>query len=66
MKYFGGEQHEGERYQDAIRQYQTLEYRVMSMDRPCFLALCLHIVLYSLAQYPEPCTKLHHRKPLDY
>ena len=30
VKYFGGEQHEGERYRDAIRQYQALEYRVMS------------------------------------
>ncbi|KAH8093897.1 hypothetical protein BXZ70DRAFT_948370 [Cristinia sonorae] len=29
VKYFGGEQHEGERYRDAIRQYQALEYRVM-------------------------------------
>lgn len=30
VKYFGGEQHEGERYRDAINQYQALEYRVMS------------------------------------
>lgn len=29
VKYFNGEQHEGERYRDAIRQYQSLEYRVM-------------------------------------
>ncbi|TCD69265.1 hypothetical protein EIP91_008200 [Steccherinum ochraceum] len=29
VKYFGGEQHEGERYRDAIRQYQSFEYRVM-------------------------------------
>ncbi|EGN99562.1 hypothetical protein SERLA73DRAFT_88045 [Serpula lacrymans var. lacrymans S7.3] len=29
VKYFGGEQHEGERYRDAIRQYQSLEYKVM-------------------------------------
>ncbi|KAI0356362.1 hypothetical protein OH77DRAFT_1589332 [Trametes cingulata] len=29
VKYFNGEQHEGERYQEAIRQYQNLEYKVM-------------------------------------
>ncbi|CAL1708342.1 unnamed protein product [Somion occarium] len=29
VKYFGGEQHEGVHYHDAIRQYQALEYRVM-------------------------------------
>ncbi|KAI0644589.1 hypothetical protein C8Q79DRAFT_1104913 [Trametes meyenii] len=29
VKYFNGEQHEGERYRDAIRQYQGLEYKVM-------------------------------------
>jgi ABC-type transport system involved in Fe-S cluster assembly fused permease/ATPase subunit len=30
VKYFGGEIHEGERYADAIRQYQVLEYKVIS------------------------------------
>ncbi|KAI0072708.1 hypothetical protein K474DRAFT_338651 [Panus rudis PR-1116 ss-1] len=30
VKYFAGEQHEAERYRDAIRQYQNLEYRVMA------------------------------------
>jgi ABC-type transport system involved in Fe-S cluster assembly fused permease/ATPase subunit len=30
VKYFGGEDHEGERYADAIRAYQTYEYQVMS------------------------------------
>ncbi|KAH9929622.1 uncharacterized protein BXZ73DRAFT_47940 [Epithele typhae] len=29
VKYFNGEQHEGERYAEAIRQYQSFEYRVM-------------------------------------
>lgn len=28
VKYFGGEQHEGERYREAIREYQALEYKV--------------------------------------
>ena len=29
VKYFGGEQHEGERYREAIRDYQALEYKVI-------------------------------------
>ncbi|KAH9858534.1 hypothetical protein C2E23DRAFT_908588 [Lenzites betulinus] len=29
VKYFNGEAHEGERYQEAIRQYQSLEHKVM-------------------------------------
>ncbi|CAE6489325.1 unnamed protein product [Rhizoctonia solani] len=29
VKYFGGEEHEGERYRDAITRYQKLELRVM-------------------------------------
>lgn len=31
VKYFNGEEHEGERYRDALLQYQALEYRVMRM-----------------------------------
>lgn len=30
VKYFGGEVHESERYANAIRDYQALEYRVIS------------------------------------
>ncbi|KAG5637231.1 hypothetical protein H0H81_005353, partial [Sphagnurus paluster] len=29
VKYFGGEEHEGERYREALREYQTLEYKVI-------------------------------------
>ncbi|EKM54007.1 uncharacterized protein PHACADRAFT_257573 [Phanerochaete carnosa HHB-10118-sp] len=29
VKYFSGEQHESERYADAIRQYQTVEFKVL-------------------------------------
>ncbi|CAA7259242.1 unnamed protein product [Cyclocybe aegerita] len=29
VKYFGGEEHEGERYAEAIREYQALEYKVI-------------------------------------
>ncbi|KAH9945694.1 hypothetical protein B0H21DRAFT_892116 [Amylocystis lapponica] len=30
VKYFCGEQHEGERYREAIRHYQTVEFRVIT------------------------------------
>ncbi|KAI0249585.1 hypothetical protein BJV78DRAFT_1129371 [Lactifluus subvellereus] len=30
VKYFNGEEHEGERYRDSIRKYQRLEYRVIT------------------------------------
>jgi len=30
VKYFNGEDYEGERYRDSIRNYQTLEYRVIT------------------------------------
>ena len=29
VKYFNGEQHEGERYRSALTEYQALEYRVI-------------------------------------
>ncbi|PPQ89526.1 hypothetical protein CVT25_012198 [Psilocybe cyanescens] len=29
VKYFGGEEHEGQRYSEAIQEYQALEYRVI-------------------------------------
>ena len=29
VKYFGGEAYEGERYREAIQEYQKLEYRVI-------------------------------------
>jgi ATP-binding cassette subfamily B (MDR/TAP) protein 6 len=29
VKYFGGEAHEAERYREAIRKYQVLEFKVM-------------------------------------
>jgi hypothetical protein len=29
VKYFGGEEHEGERYRRAVAEYQELEYKVI-------------------------------------
>jgi ABC-type transport system involved in Fe-S cluster assembly fused permease/ATPase subunit len=40
VKYFGGEQHEGERYKEAIREYQALEYKVTSS-----WSYCVHFLL---------------------
>ena len=34
VKYFNGEQHEGERYREAIQQYQGFEYKVMRKEHP--------------------------------
>ena len=34
VKYFNGEQHESERYADAIRQYQAVEYKVLGTSLP--------------------------------
>ncbi|KAI1791257.1 hypothetical protein LXA43DRAFT_1011840 [Ganoderma leucocontextum] len=31
VKYFNGEEHEGERYREAIRQYQSLEYKTLGL-----------------------------------
>lgn len=41
VKYFGGEQHEGERYREAIREYQALEYKVTSVCSYCIRFLLL-------------------------
>ena len=44
MKYFGGEEHEGERYRKSINKYQALEYQVISMCiRPLNVALANHL-----------------------
>lgn len=40
VKYFGGEEREGERYRDAIRNYQVLEYKVMSKSLWFLLLEC--------------------------
>lgn len=42
VKYFGGEEHEGERYREAIREYQALEYKVISM--------CITAIRYIMSQ----------------
>jgi len=37
VKYFNGERHEGERYADALHEYQVLEYKVISGYSVLFL-----------------------------
>ena len=41
VKYFGGEQYEGDRYREAIQEYQTLEYKVTSSWIYCIYFLLL-------------------------
>jgi ABC-type transport system involved in Fe-S cluster assembly fused permease/ATPase subunit len=61
VKYFGGEQHEAERYRGAIREYQALEYKVLSTQSICSPCTYANIV-YSLTKYAQPGSKFHHRK----
>jgi ABC-type transport system involved in Fe-S cluster assembly fused permease/ATPase subunit len=35
IKYFGGEEHEGNRYREAFREYQILEYKMTSNCTTC-------------------------------
>lgn len=67
VKYFNGEEHEGERYAGAIRDYQSLEYRVMRKS----LITIPHSAAHNLTEYrfdcsfvepPEPGSELHHRE----
>ena len=62
VKYFGGEEHEGERYRDALREYQTLEYKVISkiafVVSPPFLR---NIASHSFPQFVEYCSEHSHR-----
>ncbi|KAF8712376.1 ABC transporter transmembrane region, partial [Rhizoctonia solani] len=39
VKYFGGEEHEGERYREAITRYQKFEIRVMGERYSCYILL---------------------------
>ena len=62
MKYFGGEEHEGARYRAAVRDYQALEFKVISMFG--LTLLCVSQSLHdtsSLSKPSEPGPKLHHR-----
>ena len=40
VKHFGGEQHESQRYREAIREFQVLEYKVSSS-----CSYCIHFLL---------------------
>jgi ABC-type transport system involved in Fe-S cluster assembly fused permease/ATPase subunit len=50
VKYFGGEQHEGERYRVALRDYQALEYKVIGKQASAQIFLnSTHILSKSLS-----------------
>jgi len=63
VKYFGGEEHEGARYAEAIREYQALEYKVISksLGFTNFLLESL-IILSSVSESSESRSKLHNCK----
>ena len=61
VKYFGGEQHEGERYSEAIREYQVLEYKVTSSCSYCIYFL-LSEIAFSFFEPSESSPKFHHRE----
>ena len=47
VKYFGGEQHEEQRYREAIRNSQALEYKWSSLCSHCIHFLLLLKALFS-------------------
>ncbi|KAF7782451.1 hypothetical protein Agabi119p4_1827 [Agaricus bisporus var. burnettii] len=63
VKYFSGEEHEGERYREAIREYQALEYKViiylnlLNLVQNFIITLGLlggsFMVAYRITQHPE-------------
>ena len=59
VKYFNGEQHESDRYRDAIRQYQTLEYKVIGMRCLIFIH-ATKLTHRSFFEPVEPRAKFHH------
>ena len=66
VKYFGGEQHESERYREAIRDYQVLEYKLTSLCCHCIHFLLLLKVPFSFFEFAKPGTKFHHREQVLY
>ena len=61
VKYFNGEQHEGERYREAIRQYQNYEYKVMGELSLSSMGNMHRLTsLPSLAQPAQPRAELHY------
>lgn len=81
VKYFGGEEHEGERYRQAIGEYQVTTFAFLNSPYAHsgtqeleYKVICLsflaphHLLLTlssSLAQFFEPSSKLHHRRSFN-
>lgn len=61
VKYFGGEEHEGQRYREAVANYQVLEYRVMrELALSCALLSRKLIHGVSLSQSSQLGSELHY------
>lgn len=62
VKYFSGEEHEGERYRNAIHEYQALEYKVMSTSITQSSPLLCPLTASSFPEPVKPCSEFHHRE----
>lgn len=63
VKYFNGEEHEGARYREAVREYQALEYKVISMysAAPSY-AVSSALFCHSFSQPSKSGPEFHHRE----
>ena len=61
VKYFGGEEHEGERYREAIKAYQSVELRVICAFNNRFI-MAWRLIIRSINESSQSRSKLHHRK----
>jgi hypothetical protein len=58
VKYFGGEEHEGNRYRSAFQDYQALEYKVICQSNPVVWA-ATHM-FSSVLEFAQSYSKLDH------
>ena len=62
VKYFGGEEHEGARYREAMREYQVLELKVIRKHVLALFSSTSANKSCSILEPFESCPELHHRK----
>ena len=64
VKYFCGEEHEAQRYREAIEAYQSLEYRVISAYIGLWVSWMCADGPDSVSEPPQSCTKPDYRAQL--
>ena len=62
VKYFGGEQHEGERYREVTLEYQAMEYKFHGLCSHCIHFLLLLKVPFSFYESDEYNSKTYRRE----